>query len=222
MNRPEAKPKAPSAPPARRASSKGVEARRRLLEESVRLIGEQGLAALSFREMARRANVSHQAPYHHFTSREGILAAIVLEGFVRLDAQLVSARARHRAAPAGEILRQVMTAYMTFALENPVHFRVMFRPDIVSIGDYPDTRVHAMLAFQRLVDAVAECHPDADRTDPRFLEVVNALWAGAHGVATLVLDGPVQLNSPGLAFQSFVNTAATLFSEAGAITKLIP
>lgn len=223
MSRRETKPTAPAAGSAgRRASNKGVEARKRLLEESVSLIAEQGLAGLSFREMARRANVSHQAPYHHFTNREGILAAIVQDGFTRLDAQLVKARVRNRAAAPAEILRHVVTAYMTFALDNPVHFRVMFRPDAVSIRDHPEAQVQAMLSYQRLMDALADCHPDADRTDPRFVEVVNTLWAGAHGVATLLLDGSVEFIAPGLAFESFIKTAATLYSEAGAGTKLIP
>lgn len=221
MNRPD--PKAPSAggPAKRRANSRGVEARKRLLEESISLIAEQGLAGLSFREMARRANVSHQAPYHHFTNREGILAAIVLEGFTRLDARLVEARSGHPGASAAQTLRRVLTAYMTFALENPVHFRVMFRPDAVRIRDYPEAQVQAMSAFQRLVDSVADCHPDADTSQPRFLEVVNSLWAGAHGVATLVLDGPVDVNTPALSVASFIDTAAALFGEAGAIAKLV-
>jgi AcrR family transcriptional regulator len=215
-------PEAPARrPAARRANARGVEARRRLLEESVKLIAEQGLASLSFREMARRAEVSHQTPYHHFANREGILAAIALDGFTRLDGRLVEVRARDRRKAPVQTLRSVLEAYMTFALENPVHFRLMFRPDIVRIPDYPEAQVQAMLSFQRLVDTVADCHPDADRKDPRFVAVVNSLWAGAHGVATLALDGPIHLNSPDLTFSAFVDAAASLFSEAGATSTLL-
>lgn len=201
---------------------KGAQAKRRLLEESVKLIAEQGLAALSFREMARRAGLSHQAPYHHFGSREGILAAIVLEGFTGLDAALVEARTINRVRPPAEGLKAVMKAYVTFALTHPVHFRVMFRPDVVPPSDHPDIHVQAELSFRRLVDAVSDCHPDAARAAPRFVEVVNALWASAHGVATLVLDGPVGINSPALDLDAFVETAMALFSGAGAKTDLIP
>jgi hypothetical protein len=77
-----------------------------------------------------------------------------------------------------------------------------------------------MLAFQRLVDAVGDCHPKTSRSDSRFVEVVNALWAAAHGVATLLLDGPVRVNSPDMVFSSFVETAAALFGDAGAQTGL--
>lgn len=201
---------------------RAADAKKRLLDESVRLIEEKGLAGLSFREMARRAGLSHQAPYHHFANREGILAAIALEGFTRLDARLVEAARARRGEDPEAVLRGVVHAYMGFALDNPVHFRVMFRPELAPLAQYPEARVQAMLSFQRLVDAVAETHPQARRDDPAFVEVVNALWAGAHGVATLLLDGPVRVNSPGLAFESFMATAASLFAEAGARTGRIP
>jgi AcrR family transcriptional regulator len=200
--------------PREASAMRAAEARKRLLDESVRMISEQGLADLSFREMARRAGVSHQAPYHHFTNREGILAAIAAEGFASLDARLVEARRGDRAPR--EVLKRIVHAYMTFAVDNPVYFRVMFRPELVPLADYPDVRAPAEGGFQRLVDAVADCHPRTPRDDKRFVEVVNALWAGAHGVATLLLDGPVRLNSPELSFDSFMETAAKLFSDAGA------
>jgi AcrR family transcriptional regulator len=201
-------------------TTKAAEAKKRLLEESVRLIEETGLGALSFREMARRAGVSHQAPYHHFANREGILIAIAHEGFLRLDARLVAAS--EAAGSPGERLRAVIRAYMVFARDNPVHFRIMFRPELAPLAQYPEPRAAAALTFRRLADAVAACHPDAATGDPRFLEVVNALWAAAHGVATLLLDGPVLANSPQMSLEGFVETAARLYGEAGAATKIVP
>lgn len=213
-------PPPPPSSDARRVNMKGPDAKKKLLDESIKLIEERGLDALSFREVARRANVSHQAPYHHFGSREGILAAIVLEGFTQLDARLLEVLAQRREKSPADVLRLILRAYMTFAIENPVHFRVMFRPDLVPIRQYPEARIKAMLAFQRLVDAAGDCHPKTSRSDGRFIEVVNGLWAAAHGVATLLLDGPVRVNSPDIVFSSFIETAAALFGEAGAKTGL--
>jgi AcrR family transcriptional regulator len=68
-----------------------MDLRERILDATVTLIEADGLAALSMREVARRAGVSHQAPYHHFTDRQAILAAIAEEGFKRLNAGLASA-----------------------------------------------------------------------------------------------------------------------------------
>jgi AcrR family transcriptional regulator len=159
--------------------TKATEAKKQLLEESVRLIEEQGLAGLSFREMARRAGVSHQAPYYHFKNREGILAAIALEGKGRKDPQ--------------EVLRKVLRAYVSFATENPVHFRIMFRPELVPVRRYPEVREQASLTFQRLTESLADCHQGAPKTGRRLVEVANALWAAAHGLATLWLDGPMKV-----------------------------
>jgi len=195
---------------------KAEEAKRRLLEESVRLIKEQGLGGLSFREMSRRAGVSHQTPYHHFANREGILAAIAQAGFTRLDARLTEVRTKYRRKRPAEILRNVLRAYMLFAIENPVHYGVMFRPELVDFRRHGAAREQANLSFQRLVDSVAACHPSIARTDKRLIEIANALWAAAHGVATLWLDGPLSIKSPDISIASFIDMTSQMFSQAGA------
>jgi AcrR family transcriptional regulator len=197
---------------------KADDAKRRLVEESVRLIEEKGLGALSFREVARRAGLSHQAPYHHFANREGILAAIALEGFTNLDAALVAARRAKRGKPQ-KVLQAVMRAYVTFALDHPVYFRVMFRPELVPLRRHPAAFAQAQLSFQRLADSVAECHPGVKKTGRRLLEVVNAMWAAAHGLAILWVDGPIKVNSQDLSLPSLVEVATEIFSEAGASAK---
>ena len=59
--------------------------RRALLDAAWRLVAEKGLAALTLRELARAAGVSHAAPYHHFPSRTALLDALAEEGFAGLD-----------------------------------------------------------------------------------------------------------------------------------------
>ncbi len=198
---------------------KAVEAKKRLLEESVRLIQEQGLGGLSFREMARRAGVSHQLPYHHFSNREGILTAIALEGFTDLDDALVAAASLAANGAPQKILKEVVRAYVSFALKQPVHFRVMFRPELVPVERHPEVVAKAKASFGRLLNAVANCHPDVKRNDPRLLEIANALWAAAHGLATLWLDGPMRGNSPRLSLAALIDSATEMFSEAGASAK---
>src|SRR5262245_24205460 len=103
--------------------------RRTLLDASLELIAAEGLEGFSMREVARRAGVSHQAPYHHFADREAIMAAIVAEGFQRLRDDslgaltgLTDVRARFTA---------IGRAYLNFALNNPAHFKLMFRSELV-------------------------------------------------------------------------------------------
>ena len=74
-------------PPATRSAARKSAAppqpdlRQRILDTSEQLLEETGVTALSMREVARRAGVTHQAPYHHFADRESILAELVARGF---------------------------------------------------------------------------------------------------------------------------------------------
>ena len=62
-----------------------------LLEASLDLIRKAGAGAFTLREVARRAGVSHNAPYRHFRDKEELLAALAAEGFDRLTAAMTKA-----------------------------------------------------------------------------------------------------------------------------------
>jgi len=99
------------------------------MQASLALIEEGGLDRLSMREVARKAGVSHQAPYHYFGDREAILAALAGEGFSRLGQSLV--RAAADAGEPGDAVVAMGKAYVDFAIRHPAHFQVMFRADAV-------------------------------------------------------------------------------------------
>src|SRR5688572_32508569 len=103
--------------PARRSYHHG-DLRRTLLDASLALVQEQGIQALSLREVARKAGVSHNAPYHHFPDKSSLMAAICQEGFEGLAREMAAAR-----AAAGDDPRARMEAcgqsYVRFALSSP-------------------------------------------------------------------------------------------------------
>lgn len=155
----------------------------------MQLIAEGGVGALSMREVARRAGVSHQAPYHHFADRAAILAAVAGEGFRRLAEALESAREPKKSAAA-----QLITsgrAYVRFAAEHPAYFRVMFRPELVELDAYPEAMAEAARAYaalQSLVDLAIE----EELIEAKMAEgTVTLSWAIVHGLASLLLDGPL-------------------------------
>src|SRR5919112_6813183 len=55
--------------------------RRALIDAALTAVAQQGPAALSLRDVARRAGVSHAAPTHHFGNKAGLLTAIAAEGW---------------------------------------------------------------------------------------------------------------------------------------------
>jgi AcrR family transcriptional regulator len=171
---------------------KPTDLRRKVLEASLALIEEGGLDRLSMREVARKAGVSHQAPYHHFGDRAAILAAIATEGFGMLQQELSRSLDEH-AASQRSALAAVARTYVDFALRHPGHFRVMFRSDAVPIENYPEALENADAAFGALVQAIDRSFagepPEARRN------LAFACWAFTHGLATLLLDGPLARRS---------------------------
>ncbi len=164
--------------------------RRRVLDASIALIDGEGLAALSMREVARRAGVSHQAPYHHFGDRAGILAALAEEGFGALADALEAAGPD--TSPADELAARG-TAYVRFALARPAHFRVMFRPELVDMTRWPGAAAQAARAHRALVSSLLRC-VEAGLVAPEELEdCVATTWSTVHGLATLLLEGPLRV-----------------------------
>ena len=162
--------------------------RDRILAASVELVQEAGIGALSMREVARRAGVSHQAPYHHFSDKEAILAALAEAGFRRLADALEAATG----ADAVEALTASGQAYLQFAIEHPAHFRIMFRPELVELERYPTAVEEADRAYAALETLVARV-VEAGRLPPELAPgLVGLSWSFVHGLAGLVLDGPLR------------------------------
>src|SRR5687767_8172023 len=70
-----------------------------LLEAAVALVAERGTAGFTLREVARRAGVSHNAPYRHYKDREALLAEVARQGFEELGGALAKALAAAGADP---------------------------------------------------------------------------------------------------------------------------
>ena len=158
-----------------------------VLDASVQLISEQGLAGLSMREVARRAGVSHQAPYHYFDDKESIVAALVARGFTMLADRMESA-----AKAKGSITQRLAKTgreYVTFALEQPVYFRLMFRPELAQLDRFPEAVAaggRALAVLQGLIEekCAGQRVPPAKRD-----AMVSMHWGMVHGLSSLLVDG---------------------------------
>ena len=164
----------------------GRDLRSELLRTSRELLDEAGPSALSMREVARRAGCTHQAPYHYFANREAILAALVCEGFDELADRLAVAHEGLGGADLHAVLVASGNAYVEFALRHPGVFRVMFRPDVCDPERFPEV----VRASERARDELARL---ARRVagEETSLEMEVLFWSGVHGLASLLLDGPL-------------------------------
>lgn len=145
-----------------------------LLAAAAELLVEAGVAAISLREVARRAGVSHSAPYRHFADRDALLAALAIDGFDEL------AQRMKRQSAAG--LAALGQCYVAFALEQPGRFALMFG-GIADKSRYPQLQHAAQLLYQQLGAAVEALTPEQDQATASL-----AAWSLVHGLAKLLLD----------------------------------
>ena len=164
----------------------GRDLRSELLRTSRELLDEAGPSALSMREVARRAGCTHQAPYHYFANREAILAALVCEGFDELADRLAVAHDGLGSADLHAVLVASGNAYVEFALRRPGVFRVMFRPDVCDPERFPEVVQAGERARRELARLAKAVMGDGAQVEAEVL-----IWSGVHGLASLLLDGPL-------------------------------
>jgi AcrR family transcriptional regulator len=164
--------------------------RRVVLDVAVAIARDEGPDAISLRKVARDAGVSHQAPYHHFGDRAGIFAAIAEEGFSKLSAALINS---HNKGISG-----MCETYVRFALEHAGHFRVMMRNDLCDLQNYPSAVFQADRAFNLLLEDVTAALGNS-ASDDDIKTHTAFLWSVGHGLATLLLDGPLEKKLEGIA-----------------------
>ena len=162
--------------------------REKVIKAAVKYVADNGPDGLSFRQIAADAGVSHQAPYHHFGDRSAIFGEIALEGF-RKFAVVMGAPAR--ADEDTENCVRLCERYVDFAIANKGHFRVMFRADLCQMHESPEKEKAADDAFATLLAAVSEMVGDSASIDEIRVQA-TAMWSLAHGLATLIIDGPLE------------------------------
>jgi AcrR family transcriptional regulator len=156
--------------------------RRTLLAAAVDAIAESGPTALSLRDLARRAGVSHAAPAHHFGDNAGLLTALAAQGYDLLADALDTARER-----TGSLL-EIGVAYVRFAVDHRAHFDVMFRPDLYAADDAELVTAQGR-ATAALAAAVATLPAESAPTGQEAFLAGLSAWSIVHGFATLWLSG---------------------------------
>lgn len=162
--------------------------RDRVIRAAVKYIADSGPDGLSFRQIAADAGVSHQAPYHHFGDRSAIFTEIAREGFQKFT-EVMSSPARKDEDT--DLAVRMCERYVDFALTNKGYFRVMFRSDLCQMDESPETQRAADDAFDTLLFAVGEILGPAASIDEIRVQA-TAMWSVAHGLATLLIDGPLE------------------------------
>jgi AcrR family transcriptional regulator len=174
--------------------------RRALIDAGSALLREGQDWNFSLREVARRAGVSHNAPYNHFTDKRDLLAAVAAVGFQELRDRMVSAIAGIT-NPKTALIKTAMV-YVSFGVENPARYRLMFGsvltpspgigiplPADLSLLETTANGARAILGQIIYRGARAGVFAASPRKVEELQIAILAAWSAVHGLTMLTLDG---------------------------------
>jgi AcrR family transcriptional regulator len=150
-----------------------------LLDAARGILEEQSLEALTLRAVARRAGVSHAAPYRHFPNHEALLVELSIEGFAELRQNIVEVA--RMGGPESERIADIGAAYMRFVAKRPAVARLMFGSQLPNRDKFP--------TLASAADAIGT-EIGAALSDPNL---GMAVWSAVHGLAMLVLENVIDL-----------------------------
>ncbi len=168
--------------------------RRTLIDTALELVTEEQDWTFSLREVARRAGVSHHAPYNHFPEKQDLLGAVAAVGFEKLRDGMRRAMAGIDAPEA--LIAVIGRTYVRLGLENPALYRLMFGPALADAGpgDRPTiARLagdEARAVLEEVIARGARSGVFAVAPDNPQDQVLAALsfWSAVHGLTMLVID----------------------------------
>jgi AcrR family transcriptional regulator len=170
--------------------------RREIVAAAVDILSETQSLEFSLRELARRAGVSHNAPYKHFADKRELLAAVSTAGFEQLTKRMSNELEAHTTARAQ--LFAVLRAYVQHGVDNPALYRLMFGgylsgPDDArpAIERAAAERTKALLTGLIVNGGLGRPIPDTPRNERKIAGAILACWSLVHGATMLLADGLV-------------------------------
>jgi AcrR family transcriptional regulator len=170
--------------------------RHAIVKAALEILSETQSLEFSLRELARRAGVSHNAPYKHFADKRELLAAVSAAGFEMLTKRM--AREMAGLGSAREQLFAMLRAYIDHGVENPALYSLMFggylggldrsRP---AIEMAEAERTKALLAGVIVAGGLGRAIPDTARNERKIAGAILACWSLVHGLTLLLADGLV-------------------------------
>ena len=168
----------PTKPVANRIAERKLrdrQARRAQIISAARRIAErEGWPSVTVRRLSDEISYSQPVLYAHFGSREGILAAVAIEGFQEIGLALEKARKR---VTRGTPVESVAAAYLEFAASSPALYEVMFSLSLSVPFDDTATPPELRFAFSQLLALFG------GQNSPEILS--ELFWASLHGIAEL-------------------------------------
>jgi AcrR family transcriptional regulator len=170
--------------------------RRAIVRAALDILGETQSVEFSLRELARRAGVSHNAPYKHFADKRQLLGAVSAAGFEELTSRMAESMTAF-SDPRRQLFA-MMRAYIDHGVANPALYSLMFggylsSPDrgrpAIELAEAEKTR--SLLAGVIVAGGLGRAIPQLPRNAGKIAGAILACWSLVHGLTLLLADGLV-------------------------------
>jgi AcrR family transcriptional regulator len=161
--------------------------KRVVIETAQDMLREDKGWQFTLREVARRAGVSHAAPYKHFPDKSTLLAELATLGFNELREQISAAIERPLRSARAEFIAAAK-AYIQFGTANPSLYRLMFSADVDKTA-FPRLNEAGTSAFAELLGTLERGQQSGAFKKRPVRSLAAASWALVHGFTMLAIDG---------------------------------
>jgi AcrR family transcriptional regulator len=165
--------------------------RNALIQAGLELLAEGGVQELDLRKVARRAGVSHAAPYRHFSDKQALIAAINEEGF-HLLAERIRSTLREVSDEPVEQLLGVALAYVRFAQENPWLMREMFSGLTIERETFESLHMASKSVYGLYAEVIKRGQERGKIVDGDPFALAGVLWSVLHGLAMLIIENQMR------------------------------
>jgi AcrR family transcriptional regulator len=165
--------------------------REKILESALDIIVAKGLDGLTMRSLAQKTGMTAPNLYNYFSNKDEIYIHIIICGFEMLYADLKTACDLHKDKTIR--LRAMINAYMTFGINKPRYYDIMFTRPTPKYNDYIGTPLERIseIEYKISMDIVTLAIKAAsDVMGPTVGEALLTqrlvqIWSLMHGMITL-------------------------------------
>jgi len=161
-----------------------------LIKAALEILSKEGVTGLSLRKVARKAGVSHAAPYAYFTDKQALIAAISTEGHIKINKEIALVMERVPDDPLRQLV-EVAWVYVKFGMEEPAHFKISFSGAVEKQRDYPALVEMTGKNFGMVRQLVTHCQAAGIFASGEPDLVAVGVWGLVHGFVSLLQEDQI-------------------------------
>lgn len=160
--------------------------RQLILETTRKMLVEYGYYAVSMRKIANLAGCGLGTIYLYFENKDVLFHTLIDEGFEKMYEQI-------QAAVLGtgdpeKALRTACRAYVTFGMENPEYYEIMYQLHPDHMERYPKEKYRrARRSFELIAGIIEKMAVTTNQTTRNAKILSYSLWASLHGLTSILI-----------------------------------